>query len=242
MRSLSSKTRSLFISVQKTILDAFFPIRCLGCGTYDTWLCNDCHTTLPILVEQHCPLCKKHITPYGNVCFACATKSTSGLDGVFVVSHYHDPLLKKAIHHYKYRFASDIATPLALLVAQAIHHSTLPTPDMLIPVPLHKRRLRWRGFNQAEILAKALDLHIPILTDILIRRRYTAPQVSMKDQSARQKNLIQAFCVTDASCVHGKNILLIDDVMTTGTTLMECARTLKDAGAKTVHCLVLARE
>lgn len=224
------------------MLDAFFPIRCLKCATYDTWLCKDCHGTLPLLTEQHCPICKKNVTENGVLCFSCASHNTKGFDGVFVVSYYHDLLLKKLIHQFKYRFILELAQPLALLMAQAITHSTMQTPDMIIPVPLHKRRLRWRGFNQALSLAHALDLHVPVVPDILIRKRYTSPQVTMRDREARYKNVEKAFLVINGSAVQNKNVLLIDDVMTTGTTLAECARTLKNAGAKTVHCLVLARE
>lgn len=240
-RSFLHNIRSFFRSVGITILDGLFPIRCLGCGTYDHWICPPCHTTLPILTEQQCPLCKKHVTNNGEVCLECATKNDT-FDGVFVASYYNDKLLKKAIHYYKYRFVHELSSPLALLLAQSLHNSTLPTPDMIIPVPLHKRRLRWRGFNQAEKLAHDLDLRIPVITDILLRVRYTKPQVRAGSKKRRKDNLSNAFYVHDAKKIKQKNILLIDDIMTTGTTLSECASALKNAGAKNVHCLILARE
>ena len=112
---------------------------------------------------------------------------------------------------------------------------------MIIPVPLHRRRLRWRGFNQAELLAAALDLQIPLEPAILKRKRYTKPQVSMRDRRARKENLRDAFVVTDARAVRGKTILLVDDVITTGSTLAYCAAALKHAGAQHVYCLVVAR-
>ncbi len=240
--SLLHKTKLVLCTIQKTILDGLFPIRCLGCGKFDEWICTNCHSTLPILTDQHCPVCKKRITPNGVVCPQCHETTKKSFDGVFVASYYHDKLLKKAIHYYKYRFVKDLSEPLALLLAQSIQNSTLVAPDIIIPVPLHKRRYRWRGFNQTSKLAKKLDLQIPVITDILIRVRYTVPQVKMKNKNKRQENLNNAFIVKDASQVVGKNILLIDDVMTTGATLTECARVLKTAGAKTVYCLVLARE
>lgn len=229
-------------SIKKMILDGLFPVRCLGCGTFDHWICPQCHTTLPILTEQHCPICKKHITPNGDVCFTCDKKHLSNIDGIFIASYYHDPLLKKAIHYYKYRFAHEISEPLALLIAQSLNNSTLPTPDMIIPVPLHKRRLRWRGFNQSELLAHMLNLQIPVITDILIRIRYTKPQVQSKNKKERQKNLSNAFTTNTDHKITQKNILLIDDVVTTGATLEACAGALKKSGARNVHCLVLARE
>ena len=240
--SFLHRTKLILSTIQQVILDGLFPIRCLGCGKFDEWICVNCHSTLPILTDQHCPVCKKHVTLNGVVCPQCHETTKKSFDGVFVASYYHDKLLKKTIHYYKYHFVKNLSEPLALLLAQSIQNSTLATPDIIIPVPLHKRRYRWRGFNQASELAKKLDLQISVITDILIRVRYTVPQVKMKNKNKRQKNLNNAFIVKNKSQVIDKNILLIDDVMTTGATLKECAKALKTAGAKTVYCLVLARE
>jgi len=234
--------KGVLLTLQKIILDGLFPIRCLGCGKFDEWICTDCHSTLPILTQQHCPICKKHVTINGIVCPKCHETTKDSFDGVFVASYYHDKLLKKSIHYYKYRFVRNLSEPLSLLLAQALQNSTLSAPDIIIPVPLHKRRHRWRGFNQANDLALALNLQISVITDILVRVRYTVPQVRMKNKNKRQENLNNAFALKDSSQIIGKDILLIDDVMTTGVTLTECARVLKSAGAKTVFCLVLARE
>lgn len=241
IRSLFHKLHTLTMPIKDVILDGFFPIHCLGCGKLDHWICHQCHTTLPIITEQHCPICKKHTTNNGETCFACMQKK-SDIDGVFIASFYNDPLLKKAIHYYKYRFVKDLSDPLALLLAQSLQNSNLPSPDIIIPVPLHKRRIRWRGFNQSEELAYALNLQIPIITDILIRMRYTKPQTRTKNKSARRNNLSNAFHVSNSEKIKHKNILLIDDVMTTGATLEKCASALKKSGAQKVHCLVLARE
>lgn len=222
-------------------MDALFPIRCLGCGAYDTWLCDECHTTLPLVVTHQCPYCQKHETPYGTACFACMPRARESYDAVVVASRYDDPLVRKAIHTYKYRFARELDAPLALLLAQSIRHTSMPAPDVIIPVPLHPRRLRWRGFNQATLLARALNLQIPLIPDILQRTRYTRPQVTMRDRHARAENLRDAFVVTDARAVRGKTILLVDDVITTGSTLAYCARALKRAGAQCVLCVVIAR-
>ncbi len=241
MSSPLRKVHTFCVSILRHGIDALFPIRCLGCGAFDTWLCQRCHTTLPLIVTQHCPYCQKNETPYGNACFTCAPDVGTGYDAVAIASRYDDPLVRKAIHMYKYRFARELATPLALLLAQNLQHTPLPVPDIIIPVPLHARRLRWRGFNQAELLAKELHLQIPLEPAILKRRRYTQPQVTLRDRRAREENLRNAFTVTQPHAVHGKTILLIDDVITTGSTLTHCAAALKDAGARHVYCLVLAR-
>jgi ComF family protein len=232
----------MLFKIKKTLLDIFFPIRCLGCGKFDDWICADCHKTLPILTEQHCPFCKKMITKNGEICFSCQKKEKPALAGVFIASTYQSELLKSAVHYYKYKFIKKLAEPLALLIAQALQNSKLPTPDLIIPVPLHQRRLRWRGFNQAEVLAQALDLEIPLSAKILKRKNYTTPQVKMKNRKQRLNNLNGAFEITNPEKIKDKNILLIDDIITTGTTLSICANILKQAGAKKVSALVIARE
>lgn len=228
--------------IKKLILDTFFPIQCLGCGKFDQWICDNCHKTFPILTEQHCPICKKNITQNGEVCFACQKKEDPDLTGVFIASTYQSELLKTTVHHYKYRFVEKLSEPLALLIAQALQNSKLPTPDLIIPVPLHKRRLRWRGFNQAKTLADSLDLNIPIINNVLIRKKYTIPQVKMKNKNQRMKNLNGAFEIKNTEKIKDKKILLVDDIITTGTTLSICATILKQAGAKEIRALVIARE
>ncbi|MFA5986618.1 MAG: ComF family protein [Parcubacteria group bacterium] len=163
-------------------------------------------------------------------------------DGVFVASYFKDPLVRKMIHYFKYRFVKDLSHPLALLMAQALHNSHFPAPDLIIPIPLHARRLRWRGFNQAEEIARSLDLHIPLNTDILKRIRYTHPQVTMRDKESREDNVHNAFAVHDPSLIRGKNILLVDDIMTTGATITACATVLKNSGAGNIYAIVIARE
>lgn len=226
------------------LADAFFPVRCLGCRTYDTWLCDDCHTRLPLITEQKCPLCDCPTTPDGATCLLCTKQPTTFIDGIFVVSLYRDSLVRRLIHAYKYQFVVGLASPLALLMAQGLSHTHLSTPHVLIPVPLHKRRQRWRGFNHAEILAKELSLTIPLRADILRRIRYTPPQAKYRKRERRIINLKQAFSINDKFLqdVKGMSILLIDDVSTTGTTMNACAEALKQAGALRVTGLVLAKE
>jgi predicted amidophosphoribosyltransferase len=125
----------------------------------------------------------------------------------------------------------------------------LPLPDLAIPVPLHARRLRYRGFNQAEKIARKLmeillpGTPIPVRTDLLARVRFTKPQMKTDSKPERQANLSAAFVapIETAGPLVGKSIWLVDDIATTATTLDECARALKQAGAKTVWGIVVAR-
>lgn len=229
------------------ILDTIFPIRCLSCNAYGQYLCQDCLIHFPRRLRQRCPTCRRFVTPHGEICFSCTGKNC--LDGLFSGSTYRHPLVAESVHTCKYHFIPALAEPLGRWLAERLLEIDLPLPDMFIPVPLHRRRLRFRGFNQAELLAQTLAETltpggtIPVLSDILVRTRFTKSQIKTKDREERLLNLRNAFTINpeNAPLVAGKIIWIIDDVATTGTTLKECARVLKAAGAKSVFGIVLAR-
>ena len=151
--------------------------------------------------------------------------------------------MRRAIHLLKYRGKLRLASPL-LQLALAHFDSLFPAPafEAIIPVPLHRARLMEREFNQAAVLAKGLARHlnIPVQEGILLRVRPTRPQVELSGRERRQ-NVRQAFVVTDPSALVGKVVLIVDDVLTTGATFGEVARTLKAAGARRVNVFALAR-
>lgn len=229
------------------ILDTLFPIRCVGCDVRGEWLCRDCLATLPRKHEQHCPHCQVHPTPNGETCLDCSTKTA--LDGVFAATHYHEPILANALHIFKYKFIHSIAEPLGSILIESLRHCDLPLPDAIIPVPLHPRRLRFRGFNQSALLATLLSrnltpgIELPLVSDALVRIRHTPPQARIDDAAMRRSNLKNAFAVSKPSraTLKGKTIWLVDDVSTTGTTLEECARVLKKSGVKKVFGIVVAQ-
>lgn len=145
---------------------------------------------------------------------------------------YNNPLLKKAIHAFKYKFVKDLAKPLATLILKKINFDY----DFIVPVPLHPRRLRWRGFNQAELLAKEINQNK--LLNCLIKTKNTKPQTQLSEKQ-RKQNIKGAFkCIFN---LKNKKILLIDDVETSGSTLQECKKALLEAGAEGVYCLTLAK-
>ena len=151
---------------------------------------------------------------------------------------YYEGTLREAIHKFKYEGKTALAEPLgdwlAALASKECH--------LIIPVPLHKRRLRERGFNQSLLLAKRLGraLKLPVDYQSLIRTRPTPPQINLSREE-RLRNVRGAFAIGDRSKVSGRSILLIDDVITSGATVGECARTLLKAGAASVEVLALAR-
>jgi len=149
-----------------------------------------------------------------------------------------DPL-KAVLQRYKYNRDVSLAGPLAALLATRAPLA-LDTYDVLMPVPLHVDRLRWRGFNQAQLLAQGLVERLPVDAFALQRVRPTRPQVQL-NETERRRNVAGAFHVAHPEHVRGRRILLVDDVYTTGATVDECSRVLRRAGARGIDVLVLAR-
>lgn len=159
-------------------------------------------------------------------------KTPYGLDGLTSFFHY-EGIIQKAIKAIKYRFVSDLASEFMNLVpSQSIIYDPR---SILVPIPLHPSRLRFRGFNQAEELGKFLQ--IPMRTDLIIRIKKTIPQVEVNDKEKRLANMKNVFEA------QGKedNVLLFDDVFTTGATMRSAALVLKRAGAKRVWGMTMAR-
>ncbi|KKQ63182.1 MAG: Phosphoribosyltransferase [Candidatus Falkowbacteria bacterium GW2011_GWD2_38_42] len=217
--------------------------------------------------RQCCPECKTE-NRYGEFCQKC--QSRFYLKGILVAGSYKNPLLSKLIKQMKYHFTRDIALVLGdfliLFLRNHINQKNLKSADILagsvwrafaeiknappifnknrtliIPVPLHAKRLRWRGYNQAEELAKivAKKMDYDIRTDILIRKKYNKPQAKLSHDERLQN--IQNCFQYKGSNLHGINIILIDDVATTASTLNECAKELKQNGADEVWGLVVAK-
>lgn len=239
--------RSVLKKISGGVLDTLFPISCLRCGAPHDYLCVACRKTFPHRLRQRCPLCRKAATPRGETCFACTDPRE--LDGLFAASHYRARIVADSIHTCKYRFIAALAAPLGEILAERLREADIPLPDICIPVPLHPRRLRFRGFNQSALLAAvciqalAPGLDIPVVENCLKRTRYTKPQMKTRSREERLSNLSNAFAVAEGSSpsIRGKSVWLIDDVATTGTTLRECARVLKKAGARSVFGVVSAR-
>lgn len=229
-------------------MDTLFPISCIACGKSGKWLCKKCLNKISLKTEQVCPYCEKKITPNGYTCFDCKEKFF--LDGLLVAASYRDRIISTAIHLYKYRFVEDFSRILGDIMLKSIRHSELPLPDIIIPVPLHKRRLRHRGFNQSELIANyiaekiAPGFPIAVENNLLERFRYTHPQMEIRNQAKRKKNIEKAFKIpkNKLELVNNKRILLVDDVTTTGATIFECAKTLKKSGASEVFATVIARQ
>ena len=185
-----------------------------------------------------CPHCGR-ITKSGQVCRGCKHKSR--LTGLLVAAEYGKGPTKELIHHLKYNGIIEIAPILGGMLVSRLQKSKLRGQKVLVPVPLHWFKKRSRGFNQAEILAKLVGkkLKIPVVST-LKRIKNTKSQVELSGK-LRRKNLEGAFVCANNGAVKDKTVILVDDVSTTGTTLEECAKVLRAAGARQVWGLVVAR-
>lgn len=243
------RVKKVIFQSSNALADLFFPNSCFGCGIPDTLICVSCSGRIPLLQSQLCFSCQRNKTRLGEACYHCVSRPSQkqSLDAIFAATCYGVPVIKNLIHAYKYQFVKTLSKDLGWILAQAVEKSALPAPNILVPVPLHQSRLRYRGFNQSALLASALKEHVDFVSNTplslaLEREKKTLPQQKTHSKEERVLNLTNAFRVTDAKQIKNAVIWLIDDVSTTGSTLHACAEALKKAGAKAVYGVVLARD
>ena len=224
-------------------LTLLYPPRCLVCKALgESGLCAACAGQITPIAAPFCATCGHTLAREGG-CINCSAQRPA-FDRARAFGAY-DGVLRHAVHQFKYRDRPQMAAPLGhLLAGYARDHASELNGlrfDALLPVPMHPIRQRRRGYNQSERLARVLgdELHLPLLTGALLRVRPTRPQVGLTGE-ARRTNLQGAFAVKRPELVRGKALLLIDDVVTSGSSLHECALVLKAAGAKAVYALTLA--
>jgi len=225
--------------LKRAALDLLFPRWCLGCGKEGDFICGDCRRDLPVITPPVCPRCGSPLSQ-GAACHDWPD-TPDGIDGIrspFVF----DGVIRRAVHELKYRNLRALAPLLAGLLYDHLVSNPLPA-DVLVPVPLHPKRLRERGYNQSALISEELGRRcgLPVAANGLIRRHYTVPQARSAGVSERQQNVAGAFACREEG-FRGRQVLLIDDVSTSGATLNACAGALKAAGAAQVRGLTLARE
>lgn len=231
------------------VLDLCFPKRCTGCQSI--WLsaaqgnwCPECRQRLPWIESPLCPRCGCPFidspTAPDHLCGECLLEVfpfDSARSAVL-----HEGVVRDRIHQVKFGGQLYWVPALVELLVLTLQRHPAGAVDALIPVPLHRRRLRQRGFNQAGLIAAALGkrLGVPVHFNVLLRPLWTQPQTRL-NRHQRLSNVKGAFQVADPVAVDGRRIMLIDDVFTTGTTLSECAGTLGAAGAAAVYAMTVSR-
>lgn len=241
-----------------------FPKRCVGCRRAGSYICANCLSRIVFVSNYFCAVCGRN-SINGLTHPKCKTRN--GIDGI-ISSIAYKGIVKKLIYQFKYKpFLSDLKVPLGKLLYEGIIQNEVfsgfissengvwpatrssqaghKSGVWITSVPLHKMRENKRGYNQSSLLAKELSesLKIPYIANLLTRRKPTRPQFELK-RDERQKNIKDAFLVNDKLITANKirNIILVDDITTTGATLAECGKTLKKSGVRSVLGVTLAHE
>jgi len=234
----------------RTLLDLLYPPLCRSCRRripeHDGRnFCDECWKQIEFIREPTCRICGASLEDYlpeGRKCPWCPLEEIA-FDQAAAVARY-DGVLREAIHWFKFRYKVGLKASLGKLMLQGLEdHYSAERFEVIVPVPLHWWRRRQREFNQAYLLAEPLAKarEIPLLEQLIVRRRRTRPQSRIVSHPDRRRNIAGAFAVREPDTLRGKSVLLVDDLYTSGSTVNECARVLKEAGAKRVCVLTLAR-
>ncbi len=242
-------------------LDTILPLKCMGCGKNEAYLCEKCKENL---LSVNAPICsniketnsvRNYTQEFMDATTSAAKQQNSISNGIKVFSalQYKNPLVKKLIWHLKYRNKRKIGELLADIIIVKLKLLKNSSDKIIIPIPISKKRLRQRGYNQTVLIAKNLSSKtgIPLFQNILAKKFNTSSQVETKTKSERIKNLKNSFEVNYnfkndlkvrlPDYFKNKTVLLLDDVITTGTTLNEAAKTLKLAGFKKIIGITAAK-
>ncbi len=212
----------------------------------EKFVCENCKAKLPVILTPHCPICYRPIRTKGDknrICGSCKLDSKKVVDKVVALYEFRDGA-RDLIHGYKYDKYQFLSAFFAEELLKQVNKSELlEGVDWIVSIPLHWTRKRWRGFNQAEKIARYVSKKtlIPLLSAKHFKRiKKTTPQVSL-NANHRKKNIRGAFELKKKINFENSSVVLVDDVLTTGATSNECARIFKKAGVKKIMLLVLAR-
>jgi ComF family protein len=222
------------------IADILFPPACVGCSRkirFDA-LCKPCQQSITLAKTMCCGKCGVPLIEPKKACHADADYllGTAG--------RYEDDVLRALVHALKFEWVKAAARPLGQVLIDYVEKVSIDVNDFIvIPIPLSRKRRRSRGFNQSELIARHFAEHFGLLleTKALIRTLHRKPQSETEDIAERKENIRGCFSMDGAANIAGKNIILVDDVTTSGTTLNEAARVLTAAGAKKIIALVTAQ-
>ena len=239
-----------FIDYIKTTIDFIYPRHCFSCDSEidnekEIYVCDKCKSLTKTSEENRCARCGielgSYITMHESGCISCKNLEL-WFDAVYCVTVYKD-VIRKLIHRFKYDRKEALSVPLGNnMIEWSKARGVMSNVDLIVPVPLFWQKRVKRGFNQSGLIAKRLANHysIPISINNLKRVRNTETQTNLT-RNQRIENVKDAFAIKKSSMFSGKNVLLVDDVMTTGVTASECARILKENGTRKVYVLILAR-
>lgn len=232
------------IKLKEMLLDILFPPICINCEAVlsaeekTSAICHLCLSKISVHATLFCGICKARLPENKKICHK---KSKYYLGAV---TNYGD-VIRRLIHKLKYGKWQRISPIINELTGRYLKNLNLKLNKnyIVVPIPLHKNKKAERGFNQSEIIAKyvAEKLKLPLKTDNLAREKETKSQTEMKDWEERKNNIKESFSVSSSEDIKGKNIILVDDIYTSGATIGEAAEVLKKSGAKKIIALVVAK-
>lgn len=245
MAALAGFAAAAMVTAGSAALNALLPPRCLSCGAAvdrQGGLCPTCWTALTFIAPPACACCGlpfEFAVEGENLCGACVAERPGFARARAVV--VYDDASRPLVLGFKHGDRTHAAKPFGVWLARA-GAELLADADLLTPVPLHRWRLFLRRYNQAALLAQEAGRQagVAVVPDLLVRRRRTRSQGGL-DRGGRRRNVAGAFDLRRKGSVEGKRVVLVDDVLTTGATVGECARVLLRAGAARVDVLTLAR-
>ena len=227
----------------KKVIKHFFSFPCAGCKSDDAVssveFCNKCIEKLNIIHGPFCPCCGGVLDGILGVCSKCLKEEDTPWESAVAVMHMKG-FGRELIQRFKYKNDTSLLKPLASLAVNALKDSDI-NYDLILPIPLHWRRRYFRGYNQSALIAKQISKITSVnYKTVLYRKKYTQPQTKLSGKQ-RRKNLKNVFALRNRESIRDKNILLVDDVFTTGSTLRAATKPIFEADAKSVSILVLAR-
>ncbi len=224
-----------------SILDLIFPSLCLNCRKGvkgGDVICASCFSAIPLNQTLFCGTCRARLADNKKICHK---------DSKFILgsaANYDNDAVKNLVHGLKFRYLRSAASPLAELLIRYFMDLGFSTFNfVVVPVPLSRERFRKRGFNQSLLVAEIFSKHfdLPIAADAILRIKNTKPQSDTKNLAERRENVNGCFSVKNPEAAYGKNIILIDDVITSGATVSEAVSALKSAGAKRIIVLTVTK-
>lgn len=228
------------------IINFLYPNYCANCGKLlneqdPNCFCVECWKKINIIKGETCKKCGKSVITPEGICNECRKIKKFYYDKIKVIGIYED-ILKQAIHLYKYKGRWKLGVDFFNLIVDYVEPQYIIHNDIIIPVPLSKEKLYKRGFSQTLHISKEIGRYynLPVYSNILLKYKDTPPQSTLSREK-RLKNLEHSFKVKHKEKIYNKNILLFDDVYTTGATVRECSKVLKENGAKRINVLTIAR-
>jgi ComF family protein len=249
------------IKIKNLLLDILFPPLCLNCQKHlenrNELICEQCLSLIKLNNTLFCPVCRARLAENKLLCRHSAKENPAFPYLLAAAGNYDEPVLQNLIHYFKYKSFENLAPILGEIILKyldnlfknsnnnggIVDYTKLEIRNFIVvPIPLHKRRERERGFNQAKLLAGIIAKKFNLeLKDCLKRIKNTKPQSQLKDGEKRQSNVFNCFLIAGSDFIKGKKIILVDDVFTSGSTINEAIKILKANGAKRIIALVVAK-